>query len=214
MIDWEGMFAGARDMVRAAEGLEDGIRQLYAFAARNPAVYDEPKFWERVASAQFPFDTLDTWVREGLIALDSAQGQAILVLDCGDCPDIFRLEACLVPSTAAYEDFGQYAKSNVVVAGEDFARASIKEVRVLTQHHVTELNHPILSYPLYDKGWHGANGYLLWLGVASLALCQPLRDAAVCRSILGQRDKMLVMSGYEEIFFTLGSVSTRGLSIP
>jgi hypothetical protein len=213
MIDWEGMFASVQEIVRTAEDTADGIQRTCAFAAQYRDEYDEPEFWERVTATKFPFDTLETWIQDGLNLLDSPESQSLLVLDCGDCPDGLWLGNSLTPSAERFREFEQFAKSNVVVAGEDFARAGIKDVQILTNHLVIELNHPILSYLLFDRQWHGTNGYLLWLAVASLALCHPLRDPNFCRQILSVRESLLLMSGYEEIFFYLGTVTADGLSL-
>ncbi|MEO8611570.1 MAG: hypothetical protein ABI690_26970 [Chloroflexota bacterium] len=215
MVNWAGMFAGVQAVVRSAEGTADGIQRTCAFAAQHPDEYDEPDYWARVASSTFPFDTLIGWIHEGLLALEPLDGEvrSLLLLDCGDCPDGLWLGECRTPSVSDYAGFERYVKANVVVEGEDFAQAHIKDVKVLTHHLVTELNDPILSYPLFDKQWHGTNGYLLWLAAASLALSQPLRDANFCRQILHNRERLLIMSGFEEIFFDLGTVTPDGLSL-
>jgi hypothetical protein len=48
--------------------------------------------------------------------------------------------------------------------------------------------------------------------MATFALCETLRDATFCKRILQGRKKMMLMSGFEEIFFYVGVVSNEGLN--
>lgn len=209
-MDRARLFADTQTVLRSAESWEDGLKRACQIASEHPAVYDDLEFWERAAAASFPFDTLVEWSRSALESLDMGIPQVMLVLDCGDAPDGFWLGECQIASAEYYADFEAYANSNIVVDGGEFERANIRIIRVLTHHLVSELDHPILSFPKFD--WHGINGEFLWLSMASLAVCQPLRDPQFCTGILGSRSHIVIMGGFEEVFCHLGTVTAAGLA--
>jgi hypothetical protein len=198
--DWDSMFKGVQSIAQSSASISDGLRQLIAFAAAHSAQYDEPDYWQRVVS----------WAVEGLEKLEPFEGWSLILLDCGDCPDTFYLAESRFAN--AIDDFFYVANSKVVVSADEFPPMAFDQRRDLAMHGVGELNHSLLSYRLFDNHWHGANGELLWLGLASLALCQPLHYAQFCRHMLKGRKQIWLMSGFEEIFFYLGKVTEAGLS--
>jgi hypothetical protein len=208
--DWELMFKGAQSIAQSSVSISDGLRQLMVFAAAHSAQYDEPDYWKRIESGEFPSDTLVSWAADGLEKLEPFEGWSLVMLDAGDCPDTFYLAESRFAHVM--DDFFHHANSKVVVSADEFPPMAFDQRHDLAMHGLDELNHPILSYHLFDKHWHGANGELLWLGLVTLALCQPLRDTQFCRRILQGRKQILLMSGFEEIFFYLGKVTGAGLT--
>ncbi len=83
----------------------------------------------------------------------------------------------------------------------------------LVSHNVQCLGDAMLTWNVPGtEGYYGNNGYLLWLAFASLALLAPLCDLAYCKRILGGRQRLYLLSGFEEIFFHLATVTPVGLT--
>lgn len=216
MTNWSLIFSGVQEIVPSSLGLENGLNTILEFAKRHSDEYDEPTFWEQISSPELPLKTIVSWAVEGFENLKPYNEWSVLILDCGDCPDIFRLiEVHLVPEMTS-EQFRNFASTDAVRAFGEFPE--IFQTRYapifLTGHNIDELQHPILSWNNGNKGWdfHGSNGYLLWLGVATLALCEPLLNTEFCRRILNGRSEIILMSGFEEIFFYVGTISESGLA--
>lgn len=219
MDDWEFMFAAVQKIVQSASSPEDGLQQLLAFAAQNPDQYDEPDYWKTVASTKIPFDTLKSWATAGLEQLAASSGWSLLILDCGDCPDLFGLCNLQLADEAEFEQFHRVARTEALRHFEAYPRPGLFYNQtgdlILADHNVAELEYPLLDWNTDRSGdadWHGKNGEMLWLTVANLALCDVLRDAKFCQSILKGRQKILVISGYEEIFFYVGIISEAGFN--
>jgi hypothetical protein len=61
------------------------------------------------------------------------------------------------------------------------------------------------------RNYQGNNSYFLWLVVGSLSLVSPLRDVNVCKRILGGRDRLYLLAGFEQIFTYLATVTPDGI---
>lgn len=214
MTNWNMMFEGVQKIIWSSTSMQAGIEKVIAFAKQHPQEYSDPQFWERVSSSQFPIEIIRQWAYEGFQNLQPCSDWTLIRLDAGDGPDIFRMIE-VQPAPHLEDDvLGDFIKGSVVrEAGEfpEIGLASHTEY-ILSDHNVDELSDPVLNWkqsrPPYD--YHGNNGYLLWLTIASLALCLPLQDQAYCINILKGRPRLLLMSGFEEIFFWAGEITQEG----
>jgi hypothetical protein len=214
----ERIFTGVRRILWNTSSLQDGMSDALAFATvRNN--YQETPYLRQAAITPMPFDTIMDWVREGCAAFspDPARKFAFIVLDCGDAPEAFRLQAWYLEGDDDLAEFPPMLKAHPLWSLDEIERhlaakkVYIKKVGLLVDHNVSELQHPILSWNNaggYD--YHGASGLLLWLAVASLAWRECLRDAQFCRSVLKGCEKIILLAGYEEEVFYFGTVSQQG----
>ena len=225
MTDWLKMFQGVQAIARSATNVAEGLNLTVTFARNDVNVYDDPEYWSRVElfDLQFPSNTVSSWAREALEKLDPAEGWGLLILDLGDSPDIFRpykLEGeslfaedklrDLMFSKSAVE-FGEFAGCFDVTGADAENELDSCEQDELTYHNVEELEDDILTWNVGSYDYKGDNGYLLWLVLGSLALIEPLRDLKYCKEILRGRDRLYLLSGFEEIFLYLGTVTPEGL---
>jgi hypothetical protein len=149
-----------------------------------------------------------------------------LILDLGDCPETFRLYGFENTSVFDAGKFENLIASRSAFGFDDFARSfgdgvasppdlySCKR-RELADHNVRDLEDAVLAWntrPGFD--FNGGDGYLMWLAFGSLALLEPLRAPNFCRHILQGRRKIHLLSGFEEIFFHLATVTPQGLQFP
>lgn len=212
MTDWDLMFTGVQKIVQSAANPSAGFQQLLTFAAQNPDEYSDTGFWKSVAASEMPFNTLKSWAKEGFDSLTGDVSWSLVVLDCGDCPDIFRPMEAQLESQPDFDRFVQIARTDTIL--HDFERyPSMHKISRLTDHYISELNHPILGRTGLDgreQDFCQDSGYLLWLTVCTLALVDVLRDVDYCRTLVQKRGNMPVISGYEEIFFYVGIITETG----
>ncbi|MEO8391985.1 MAG: hypothetical protein ABI700_03245 [Chloroflexota bacterium] len=207
MATWSQMFEAAQTLVQNSPDWRTGIARTIAFARQNPAIY-AADYWQSVSADDLPIDVVTSWAVAGFECLERYEGGAVAILDCGDCPDVFRLAEGRFSSETSLEAFRSFSKTDALRSGEEFP--GITSISEVAYHHVRELTHPILNWSGHD--YHGDDGYLLWLSVATLALLEPLRDLAFCKRILRGRSEIILMSGFEEIFFYVGTISAAGYS--
>ncbi|MGA9768763.1 MAG: hypothetical protein WBV94_06975 [Blastocatellia bacterium] len=226
MTDWLKMFQGVQTIARSAKTIAEGLNLTVTFARNDVNEYDDPEYWSRVerCSSQFPSNAVVSWAREGLEKLDPAEGWGFLILELGDCPDTFRLYKLECESLFAEDKLRSLILSASAVEFGDFAgcfdaaEADAEnelyscEQYELTDHSIEELENDILPWAGGSYDYKGDNGYLLWLVLGSLALIEPLRDLKYCNEILRGRDRLYLLSGFEEIFLYLATVTPEGLS--
>lgn len=154
-----------------------------------------------------------SWAQDGLDNLPPHNHWSLLILDCGDGADTFILTDCCIAPQVRYESFEKTVRAEVVRYGEDFpvSLENGKEPIRVAEHNIRELKHSILSSYHPPSTWEGYNHDLLWLAVATFALRETLHNVQFCQRILKGRQKIMLMSGYEEIFFYLGVVTDQGL---
>ncbi len=226
MDEWQMMFALVQSITRTNQTLQESLNQVVAFTRSNPAVFDEPEFWDRVQTHDFQaaFATLTAWARQGLEALAPSPGWQFLLLDLGDCPETFSLYQPGSQELMSEQNFRAVLSSNSIVGPSDLEEGFGPEVidpfshlfgdgRVnLSDHHVSEIDDRILDWTDHPKkDFHGNNDYLLWLLLGSLALVKPLQDKNYCRTILRGRERIYLLPGYEEIFFFAATITRDGI---
>jgi len=226
MTDWQKMFKGVQTIARSARTIAEGLNLTVTFARNDVNEYDDSEYWSRVEhfSSQFPTNAVVSWAREGLEKLDPSEGWGFLILDLGDCPDSFHLYKLeceslfaedklrgLIFSESAVE-FGEFAGCFDATGADAENELYSGEQDELTYHSVEELEDDILTWNVGSYDYKGDNGYLLWLALGSLALMEPLRDLKYCNEILRGCDRLYLLSGFEEIFLYLATVTPEGLS--
>ena len=220
------MFEEVRRIVKQSLPLDESLAQVIQFAENNPDMCDEPEYWQQVKAHNFrpAFESIIGWGKAAMVQLTPKEGWEFLLLDLGDCPETFRL----------YRPGGQELMSEqklqallsqepVVEAGafeecftaetENAFNLLFSNAQDFADHHVSELSDNILDWTgdSEDDDYHGDNGYLLWLLLGSLALLSPFSDVDYCRRTLQGRDKLYLLSGFEEIFTSLATVTDAGL---
>lgn len=226
MDEWQTMFRGVQTITRSTNSFGEGLEQIIWFARKNPKLFDEPDYWDRVEQHRFPrpANRVINWAKEGVENLDYKENWEFLILDLGDCPEIFSLyspgsqallaevklrKLLLDDSVIGAEELEQCFASDV---GDPFQRLYGDERAEWVYHNVSELNDELLSWNVGGSvEFHGNNGYLLWLAVGSLALLEPLRNLDYCKQILHGRSRLYLLSGFESIFLHLATVTPEGL---
>ena len=203
------MFGGVQRIVQSSSSGLAGLAEIVAFARQHPEAY-AVDYWNAVSPNEVPMQVISGWAVEGFEKLEAGADWSLIMLDCGDAPDSFRLSECRFAPDMMPDRFRAFATADTVRSGKEFPGA--QSVTELSKHHVDELNHSLLNWRQSAQGYDGSNGYLLWLGAASLALCDSVRDPVLCQRILRGRSAMVLMSGFEEIFFYSGTISSAGLS--
>src|SRR5262249_54378210 len=152
------------------------------FAREHGELFREPDYWARVESHDFrrAFDTVTGWARDGWERLARAdcwsRDWEFVLLDLGDCPEIFRL----------YTPGGQVLMSepklrtsllqNAVIGCSTltscfgpnvlnpFERLFGEEKETWAYQNVRALKDPLLSWNARaaNRDYHGSNGYFLW----------------------------------------------------
>ncbi len=226
MDEWLIIFEQVQKITRNTQSLEESIAQVVAFARNNPTVFDEQDYWNQAQNHGFQaaFATLTDWAKQGLSSLDPKAGWQFLVLDLGDCPETFRLYSPGGQSLMSESQFHNILLSKRIISGADmegcfgpdifdpFSQLFGEEKTELSDHHVSKLDDILLDWTASgETNFHGMSGYLLWLTLGSLALVEALRDTPYCESILQGRDKLYLLSGYEEIFFYAATVTPEGI---
>lgn len=225
MDEWDAIFEAVQRTVRTAGDFEEGLRQVIEFARSYPELFDEPDYWDEVKTHEFgsAWEAVTGWAKEGLESLGPGEGWEFLILDLGDCPEIFRLyrpgsqglmsEAILRNLLLTEGLIGtDFAGCFAPEAGDPFTLLFGPEGKDLTDHNVAELDDDVLSWNeragFDDHGW---NGYLLWLAFGSMALREPLREKEYCRRVLNGRDRLYLLYGFEEIFCYFATLTPEGL---
>lgn len=226
MLDWDLMFGGVQALTRYAPTLNEGIRQTLIFAREHPEEYDDPDFWDRLEERlhRLPYFEVTQWAREGLEALTPSEGWDFLLLDLGDCPEIFTPY-----QLGCHRLFEEAHFRDLVLAQTVFDYSNIQEclgrsvenpqqalyyendIVGLTYHNVSELGDASLTWNIESCNYRGSNGELLWLSFGSFALLEPLREREYCRSVLKNRDRLYLLAGFEEMFSYLATLTPDGL---
>ncbi len=199
MEEWDVMFAEANQILQSAQTLEEAIAQTVASARRYPKIFDEPDYWNRVEQHDFrqSFGFVTEWAREGLSYLPEYPNSEHLILDMGDCPEIFSLR--LPSRTNKFEDYDPDAV--------ELCHASMRS-----------LCDEVFAWGDDDSTvhFHGDNGYFLWLVFGSFALVTMLRDRLFRQICLRSREGIEIHSGFEGLYFPLARVTLAGVthSIP
>lgn len=240
MSDWWTMFRGVQALTRSAKSFDEGIGQTIAFARNNKGEYNEPEYWKHLDQLETDYPTYEVtaWAREGLEKLPAEEGWGFLILDLGDAPDIFHLYRFGYYSASegnlqrlGHDGAFNESKLRRLLSGSnviDFRAleqcfdadptqsrtdAVSGDVETLSYYGVAELNSEIFSW---NRGgsfdWHGSSGELAWLAFGSFALIEPLRSLQFCQRVLGSRRALYLLSGFEEIFFYLATITPDGLT--
>lgn len=227
MSEWEKMFWAVKEISRSSRTVEEGLRLTILFARSMSHLYDEQGYWDEVEEqlAQFPITTIVGWAKEGLENQGPGRGWDTLILDLGDCPETFRLYSNSFGTSLDEDRLMKMITLNTVVEYSGFEKClnfkadNLSNALFSLERHnlvdegVEALNNEVLNWRIEESSnWHGDNGYLLWLAFGSLALIEALREPSYCRRILSGRDKLYLLSGFEEILFHLDTVTAEGLT--
>jgi len=223
---WDVIFKQVQSGVREAQYFEQALENAILFAVSNPAVFEEREYWSTAQRHDFQpsFSVLTGWAKEGLSAIGPSTGWQFLVLDMGDCPDTFRIYSPGGQILMSEQQFGRVLSTELIISPSEMElcfEPDTPEIydtlfesgaSELCAHHVSELGDRFLGWTSSPKPDFGGNsGYFLWLMLGSLALVEPLRDASNRKAILQGRDKLHLLSGYEEIFCYLATITPQGL---
>lgn len=93
VTDWDLMFKTVQAVTRSATAVKAGLEQTAAAARGRPDDYGRVSFWSQVTgpAAELPIDEVVGWAARGLARFTPEGDWDLLVLDLGDCPEIFRL---------------------------------------------------------------------------------------------------------------------------
>lgn len=227
MDEWQTIFEQVKSITQRTQPLQQSLKQIITFARSNPALFDEPEYWDQAQRHDFrySFAALTEWARQGAEALAPETGWQFLLLDLGDCPKSFRLYSPGGQKQMSEQRFRSTLSSHLIVGTSHlegcfgpevlypFGQLFGDEQIEVSDHHVSELDDRLLDWTGDENTeFHGQNGYLLWLMLGSLALVEPFRDKSYCDRILKGRDKLYLLPGYEEIFFHAATVTSEGIS--
>lgn len=232
MTEWDKMFWAVKEISRSSRSVHEGLKRIVFFARSISNQYDDPEYWDQVEFQlfQLPGAEIVEWSKAGLEEVKVGKGWDALILDLGDCPETFNLQTYGFGAQFDEGKFNRVISSKQAIHYQEFAEcypdtvANPKDAlntlyftgnnrTELVYRNVTSLNDGILSWNQSGSfDFHGDNGYLLWLAIGSLALIEALREANYCREILAGRDRLYLLSGFEEIFFHLDTVTAEGLT--
>jgi hypothetical protein len=200
------MMREVQNLVRFGEPWTEGLWRAVAFAYDHPELFDQPDYWSCIARHDFrpAFETVTGWAGEAWEDLEPKEGWEFVLLALGDSPEIFHLCNSGCQAWEAEEGFRDLVLGQATVSCADLARHSAPQWLWRTRHHVRELHSGVLRCD-------GDNGFFLWLVVGTLALVAPLADADYCRRILQGRTRLYLLSGFEESFFYVATVTPEGL---
>jgi hypothetical protein len=223
----EMIYSTTHHIIQSGMSFKEGLSYLIEIANSHSDRF-ETLYWQQVKQAEFPFDLLQSWAKEGYENLEALETWSVIVLDCGDCPETFFMRDVKAAMTFSYSDLTAILMERPIIALARFSPnypfdTNIAIEHDLVMHHISELNHPILSwyeYPFIPPGFDlendspgcGDDESFLWLAVCSMALCEPLKNPSACQSILKNRSKAILLSGFEEDFVYLGTITPQGLS--
>jgi hypothetical protein len=217
---WRRMFCNVQEIVCTSSSIISGVRQAISLGR---AEYGDQAFWDGVQNEvlRLPLGDIVAWAREGLTRLPYTDSCEPLVLDLGDTPEIFDLMAFRNPEVFAEDKLRQLILSECVISGAEFAKCTQAEDNGLrwprwpddhlAYHKLVELNNSTLNEVYDSSGDHSESSYFLWITIGSLALIEPFRDAGICKQVMKGRDKLYLLSGFEEIFTYLATVTANGL---
>ena len=225
MEEWEAVFREVRKIVRSGQPLPESLARVREFAQNNPALFDEPQFWQQVQQHDFRADLelMADWAQQGFEVLGTKEGWEFLLLDLGDCPETFRLYRPGGQELMSEHLFRANLLRNLIIGPSNMEDCFSSEVTnpfdqlftartELCDHHVSEIPNSLLDWTGNSSmDFHGNSGYLLWLTLGTLSLTEPLRDEVYCQAILRGRDKLYLFSGYEEIFSYVATVTPEGV---
>lgn|GEM_PF-2034478 len=226
MSHWQTMFQAAQNLVRAGGTGVAGLRRAVDFARDNCRFLD-PSYWSRVESHDWrdAMDSVTRWAQGGLEKIAPGVGWAFVLLDLGDCPELFHLYSPGGQSLMSEPKVRELLLNQPVFEYYTLLRCcspdSEAQVDALFGSQQTEhiyrntswLDDNMLSWKdgSSRRGYQGNNGYFLWLAVGSLALVAPLQDVNFCKRILGGRDRLYLVVGFEQIFTYLATVTPVGI---
>src|SRR5512142_3274802 len=92
MNPWQGMFRGVQQIVNKSNSMANGLARTIAFARKYKRTYD-PVYWAKVEqqAPKLPLERIVGWARTGLLKAPLTNDWQALLLDLGDCPEIFHL---------------------------------------------------------------------------------------------------------------------------
>src|SRR5690242_16587850 len=105
MADWNLMFETVQKIVQTSTDFKDGYENILRFAQQNPEEYDNQDYWQKAATTEIPINTLLSWVKEGLENLQPFDKWSLILLDCGDAPDIFRMSEIHLSNETSIDTF-------------------------------------------------------------------------------------------------------------
>ena len=226
MDEWQIMFRGVQAIARTANSFGQGLEQTIGFARRNTKLFNDPDYWERVEQHSFQraAHRVINWAKEGLESLDCKESWEFLILDLGDCPEIFSLYSPGRQELLAEAKLRKWLFGGSVIGAEELEQCFALDVGDAFQelfgeeriewvyHNVRKLHDELLSWNAGGSvEFHGNNGYLLWLTFGSLALLEPLRNVDYGGEILRGRSRLYLLSGFESIFLYLATLTPEGL---
>ena len=93
MTNWGKVFQTVQAIIYNSNSFYSGLMQTVAFAQDNPKDYPHPHSWLHFGqkTSDSSGDQIISWAREGLDKLDYFHSWDFLLLDLGDCPEIFHL---------------------------------------------------------------------------------------------------------------------------
>lgn len=212
--DWDGMFAGVQTIVRDAASIRDGIAMAIEFAKKKPEEYGDLAEWDRVTTAldEFPIDRIVQWAEMGIEQLDHGSGTEVLLLDLGDCPHMFEIQRVGDSKTFDDEELRQTVRSQVIIGDDDLRDATreshgnFKMKTLITRNLIYE------RFGLPTSRDNASASYFFWLAAGSLAFLEPFRNSVMCVPKLKGRRKLYLLSGFEEIFLYLCTVTEKGIA--
>lgn len=215
MDEWILIFETVQLVVQTADSPIDGLSDLIAFAKAHPDIFADAAFWKRAANHPIPFDALIERARAGFLRVppfDPVEGASVILLDCGDCPETFVMSLLELAPETSYESLMHFVTSSSILSAQDFPALVLSPEldAPLNADTIADVQPSWAEAGLYTCDW---NGYLLWLCVATLALIEPLHDPDFCAQILNGRERIILLSGYEEIFLYAGTITADGLVI-
>ena len=226
MADWLAMFEEVRRIAGPSLPLDESLAQVVEFAENNPDMCDDLEYWQQVKAHDFhpAFDVMVGWGKVGIAQLTPKEGWEFLLLDLGDCPETFRLYRPGGQELMSEPKMRTLMNEEPVIEAGAFEECFVAETenafnllfgaaQELANHHVSELSDNILNWTSdsEDADYHEDNGSLLWLLLGSLALLSSFSEIDYCRRALQGREKLYLLSGFEEIFTYLATVTDTGL---
>jgi hypothetical protein len=218
---WEIMFQRVQCLVRTSRSWDSLLKRLIAFARAKPDLFDT-SYWHRVEHHSFSpaIRTIREWSKSAWQGLGPKSGWEILRLELGDCPEVFELGTFQDQDKLSETKVrGLLTRKSKVLECDEFAQCFTSSVEapfsflktIGLAHNVEELNDSLLSWNVQGVDYHGNDGYLLWLALGTFAALEPLHDECYRRRILQGRDRIHLVSGFEEIMFYVATVTPCGL---
>jgi hypothetical protein len=211
-MNWKSLFAEAQAIVRDATSVTDGVARSIDLAKRKPDEFGNAAEWEPLIAAldEGQIRRVIGWAETGIDQLAGGCDFDVLLLDLGDCPHMFELTKGR-ESTIDEERFRQTVLSKPLIEWHELSE-TVDNFHDMF-HFVTLIERNLLyeDFAFCPHHFEESAGCLFWLVLGSLGLIEPFRDAKKCASMLKGRNKLYLLSGYEEIFMYLCSVTKKGI---